>query len=175
MPRQCVRLFDRLQKIEGAHDFVSVVGITSAAVVVQHQYFGMQRFAIVLIAPSAWSVMPDLPPVIFAAVGVSAYLNHFGYSLPATLRVVGSGGVPSYMLFLDTSVGSSGDLLLRCARWVYGDDHTQMRCQGMSNEEPFAACFKFHSPAFWDPLGHARHAASTRPPSRACCAPSFFL
>jgi hypothetical protein len=122
MPRQCVRLFDRLQKIVGARDVVSVVGITSTAVVVQPQHFGMQRFAILLTALSAWSVMPDLSPAIFAAVGVSAYLSHFGYSIVPgdSLRVVDVHGTQSYMLFLGLSVARSGDLLLRCARWVCG-------------------------------------------------------
>ena len=96
MPRQCVRLFDqfdRLPKIVGARDVVSVVGVTSTAVVVQPQHFGTQRFAILLTALSAWSVKPDLSPAIFAAVGVSAYLSHFGYSIVPgdSLRVTCTG------------------------------------------------------------------------------------
>ena len=91
MPRLCVRLFDRLQKLEGAHDSVSIVGITSTAVVAQPQHFGMQRFAILLTALSAWSVMPDLSPVNFAAVGVSAYLSHFGHSIVSPGRLAARG------------------------------------------------------------------------------------
>ena len=67
----------------------------------------MQRFAIMITALSAWYVMPDPPPVIFAPVGVSAYLSHFGYSIvPGSVRVVDARGTRSYMsqFFLGTPV-----------------------------------------------------------------------